>query len=392
MIIIENSSFFNSIDHDRVYKAEDWARYFASFIANGIFPNPSSGLQVITGSGMNITVQVGKAWINGYFYWIDSNLTLTLPNAHGSLNRIDRIVLRWSLTNRNIRAFVKSSTPSANPVAPALQRDADAFEICLADIFVTRGVTGIIQSNITDRRLNKDLCGIVHGVVTQLDTTTLGQQLQGFIDSYIAKTEADYADWLDFLVNLKNLSNQKYQEFLAFLTNLKVLSNEEYQLFLSYIQNLRDSADQTYISFIDWLNQYRISAGQEFEDWFETIKDILDENAVGNLLLLIEVLQDLEPTVTLGTIVHTLAKYPICQLFKTKWAAGIGGAGLGGGGGESLVKVKGGFELSELDEITVMAPKEFKNCTDIHKINENQYAFVDVGSDIETTSLLLVIY
>lgn len=29
---MEKSSFFNSVSHDRTYKAEDWAEYFASFI------------------------------------------------------------------------------------------------------------------------------------------------------------------------------------------------------------------------------------------------------------------------------------------------------------------------------------------------------------------------
>lgn len=34
---MEKSSFFNSVSHDRTYKAEDWAEYFASFIGNGVF-------------------------------------------------------------------------------------------------------------------------------------------------------------------------------------------------------------------------------------------------------------------------------------------------------------------------------------------------------------------
>lgn len=37
---MEKSSFFNSVSHDRTYKAEDWAEYFASFIGNGRFPRP----------------------------------------------------------------------------------------------------------------------------------------------------------------------------------------------------------------------------------------------------------------------------------------------------------------------------------------------------------------
>ena len=53
-----NSLPFNAVavdgEYDRVYKAEDWAWYFATFIANGIFPKPSDGLQVVAYSGMEI--------------------------------------------------------------------------------------------------------------------------------------------------------------------------------------------------------------------------------------------------------------------------------------------------------------------------------------------------
>ena len=61
---MEKSSFFNSVSHDRTYKAEDWAEYFASFIGNGVFPVPSTGLQVVAGYGMQIAVKSGKACIN----------------------------------------------------------------------------------------------------------------------------------------------------------------------------------------------------------------------------------------------------------------------------------------------------------------------------------------
>ena len=51
-----NSLPFNAVavdgEYDRVYKAEDWAWYFATFIANGIFPKPSDGLQVVAYSGI----------------------------------------------------------------------------------------------------------------------------------------------------------------------------------------------------------------------------------------------------------------------------------------------------------------------------------------------------
>ena len=112
---MEKSSFFNSVSGDRVYRAEEWAEYFASFIGNGVFPVPSTSLQVVAGSGMAVAVKTGKAWINGYFYYNTSDLPVTLATADGVLNRIDRIVVRWDLTERKISVAVKSSAPACTP-------------------------------------------------------------------------------------------------------------------------------------------------------------------------------------------------------------------------------------------------------------------------------------
>lgn len=57
---MEKSSFFNSVSGDRVYRAEEWAEYFASFIGNGVFPVPSTSLQVVAGSGMAVAVKREK--------------------------------------------------------------------------------------------------------------------------------------------------------------------------------------------------------------------------------------------------------------------------------------------------------------------------------------------
>lgn len=137
---MEKSSFFNSVSHDRTYKAEDWAEYFASFIGNGVFPVPSTGLQVVANDGMKLNVKTGKAWINGYFYFNTGDLAVELDTADGQLNRVDRVVVRWDLTNRVMSVKVKSSSFSASPTAPALQRDADIYELALADIYVGAGV------------------------------------------------------------------------------------------------------------------------------------------------------------------------------------------------------------------------------------------------------------
>ena len=94
----QKSSFFNaqlqSGVYDRTYLAEDFAAYFASFIGNGVFPDPAAGLQVTAGSGMQVSLGSGKAWMNGYYYINTSACLFTLDTADGVLNRIDSIVIR----------------------------------------------------------------------------------------------------------------------------------------------------------------------------------------------------------------------------------------------------------------------------------------------------------
>lgn len=170
------SSFFNSVNGDRRYLAYNFAEYFASFIGNGVFANPSNAFQVYEKENMIVNVKAGKAWINGYIAVNDGDYNLTITNADGVLNRIDRIVLRLDFNVRAINVAVKKGAFASTPVAPNLQRDAEVYELVLADVYVGKGITRITQSNITDQRMNKALCGVVKGTVDQIDTTDLFNQ------------------------------------------------------------------------------------------------------------------------------------------------------------------------------------------------------------------------
>ena len=192
-----NSMPFGSIDHDRRYKSKDWAAYFSDFIGNGVYPNPTTGMQVVADTAMNVTVKEGRGFINGYRKYNPDDYTLTISNADGVLDRIDRVVLRWSLSARDILIDVLQGTPSANPSAPALTRNADIYELALADIAVGRGITTITQSMITDLRTNTELCGIVEGVVSQIDWSTLTAQLNAFMTEYSAAIVHDYNEYVD---------------------------------------------------------------------------------------------------------------------------------------------------------------------------------------------------
>ena len=184
----EHSGFFDAhlVDgkYDRVYLAEDFAKYIASLISNGIFGGKSSELIVRQKETANMSINVlpGRACINGYFYENTDELSLSIDVADGVLNRIDSVVLRWDNIERVIRLAVKKGESATKPIAPSLQRDADYYELKLAEIDIKAGATSITQDRITDTRLDAEVCGFVIGAVQNFDTTEFGIQINGVIE------------------------------------------------------------------------------------------------------------------------------------------------------------------------------------------------------------------
>jgi hypothetical protein len=95
--VTEKFRFFDSVDgeDERYYTADEFAEYFRQLISSGIF-NGGTNLQVTcTGTDMNVQINEGYAWLEGYLYKIDTEpLELALAAADPVLDRIDRVVIR----------------------------------------------------------------------------------------------------------------------------------------------------------------------------------------------------------------------------------------------------------------------------------------------------------
>ncbi len=202
------SAFFDAElvggEYDRVYSAERFAEYFASFIANGVFPNPATNLQVVANapSDMAVRVKSGLGWINGYYCNNDEDYLLTISPANGTLPRIDAVVLRWSRSNRSISLEVKTGVATSSPSAPPLERSADNYELMLASIRVVAGTTSIAQASITDKRPDSTVCGWVKGVVDQIDTTGLFAQYDDAFQTWFANLQSQLSG--DVAANLQS--------------------------------------------------------------------------------------------------------------------------------------------------------------------------------------------
>ena len=160
---------------------------------------------------MQIIIPSGRAWINGYHYRNDGNLALAIDNADGVLNRKDTVVLRWDINARSITAQVLKGTPASTATAPTITRSAEQFDLKLAEISIPAGTTAITQALITDTRLDNSVCGIVTGVVQQVDTTKLYQQIQSDLANFKSGSESDFSTW----------STQQKASFNTWLSGLK---------------------------------------------------------------------------------------------------------------------------------------------------------------------------
>ncbi len=180
----QECGFFNAEleggEYDRVYNAEQFAAYFASFIGNGVFGNSMSELVVVENEtpNMSINVSSGQAWINGWWYRNTEDYNLSVEVADGLLNRKDIVVLRWGNVERDMWLQVVKGTPSMNPVAPTITRNADYYDLKLCEISIPAGAVNIRQAQITDTRPITEVCGFVTGLIDQIDAEDLFLQLQ----------------------------------------------------------------------------------------------------------------------------------------------------------------------------------------------------------------------
>lgn len=211
---MEKYSFFNDINDDRVYFAEDFARHLKKYFTNGIFNNE---LRVIANNDMSITIQEGDANIEGYRYSNTGDLVKTIETADGTLKRIDNVVIRLDLTNRLISAQIIKGTFSDNPSAPALVRSSTVYDIKIAEVYVSNGITSITQSAIKDTRFEESVCGVVASTVETLNTEEIYDQLYTKFEEYIQTTEDTFSEWFNKIKNQPDsdaagkLANQIYE-------------------------------------------------------------------------------------------------------------------------------------------------------------------------------------
>lgn len=187
--------YFNSVNGDRKYNADDISNYFLKLISNGVFATPSNAMQVQAIAGMSVSVSAGWGFINCKWINNDAPYVLTLNASDVVLNRIDRVVLRLNSANsmRSMGIYIKTGSAANSPQPPTLTRDGNVYELSLAQIYIGADVTEITQANITDERANTSVCGWVTGLIDQIDTTNLFAQYDAAFNEWFTNVKETLA-------------------------------------------------------------------------------------------------------------------------------------------------------------------------------------------------------
>lgn len=196
MIALPLQSHFDSDPNgDRAVSDSDVREVFKSIWGNGVTTVKADGsdMQVQAVGGMKVKVMPGGCVIEGALGRNTREETINIAQAHPSLKRIDRIVVRLDLSDsvRNMLIYKKEGTPSTTPIAPNLVQQPNYFEIALGDIYVGAGVSEITAAAILDQRPDRELCGFVlPAFPTNFSLEAITDRWQSILEGAISGTAA----------------------------------------------------------------------------------------------------------------------------------------------------------------------------------------------------------
>lgn len=182
---VEKSFFFDSVNSDRLYTAQEFNDFFALFLSDGV-TNLENNLKVEHHSEpYKVQVLPGGAMVGTKGYILKESggpMELKIDPLETDEPRCDRIVLRKDDSGdvRQVCLTVKKGQPGQDPQPPNLtpqrgEKEGDIKEISLAKVLVEPGK--VLIEEITDERDDEELCGVIksHLSASETDSGNTGE-------------------------------------------------------------------------------------------------------------------------------------------------------------------------------------------------------------------------
>ena len=152
---------------------------------SGVWSGEDNLKVTITGA-RQLTLSKGIAWFTTEEYWgkvyvNTADINFTLPVADAVLDRICRLVIRWDKTANTATAQLLMGDLGSSPTAPARSKTDELYDLVLCDYLIAHGDLAATAANLTDQRLNEDLCGLMRDGVTRIPTAALEAQVSALL-------------------------------------------------------------------------------------------------------------------------------------------------------------------------------------------------------------------
>lgn len=288
---------FSSLDDDRKYNDEDFAKFYENLFSNGVMLTAGEALRVTASAnnGMTVNVLSGGAVINGRQFYNTEPAALPVPVASTTTDRTDSVVIRLDLFTRQIGPVYKQGDVS-------VVRQETTWEIQLARIFVPRNAAGISPENITDKRADETVCGY----------------------------SSPYRE-----VSVSGLEDQ-YQDMLQ-----------------KMFEGFKAQAEDNQSSFENMLSNQQ----QLFHDWFTALQSQLDDNQATNLQ---NQIFNLTPDKQIFEINHGLKSYPQVMVTAWQGGLGTVGIGEPNWTGSVPETIPAKIGYPSWNEIQVSVPVDYQ--------------------------------
>lgn len=238
------SGFFNSINGDRRYNAEQMSAIFDGIIRDGILASIGTAFTVTYVEGNSVEIGIGRAWFNSTWLYNDAILPMELDIPEVVLDRIDAIVIEIDHSN-GVRAGnikVVKGTPSGEPVRPVMTNTVYVHQYPLAYIYRKANAESFSQADITSM-IGTSECPYVTGIL----------QVQN-IDNIVAQW---HAQWIEWFVREQGITEAEADKII-------------YDWRQWYDHETTSSEEE----FSKWMSQMQA----DFEKWLESLHIILGDD------------------------------------------------------------------------------------------------------------------
>jgi hypothetical protein len=166
-----------------------WSRMARRWASDGVHTeDPASTVLKVSGSGTtSVTVAPGMAFVNGFFYHLDTAKTLSVPANGGGAARVDLVVLRADMSANSVLAVYKTGGATAPPLT---QVEDGVWEIPLAQCTVAAASTTVAAANVVDKRYFTSR-GVLPSTVNGRPASAKNTLMVEGTDLYVG----DGADW-----------------------------------------------------------------------------------------------------------------------------------------------------------------------------------------------------